>query len=97
GWEGGASFSQGVFSFYIRDAEVAEVILILHFAALRLRSGQAGQAGQSLRQAQDKQDIEGEMQTDHLENFQKFNMLLGRFPRILLSGIRGKIALLCVL
>ncbi|CAB5085642.1 hypothetical protein D3OALGB2SA_940, partial [Olavius algarvensis associated proteobacterium Delta 3] len=30
GWEGGASFSQGVFSFYIRGAEVAEVILILH-------------------------------------------------------------------
>ncbi|CAB5090702.1 hypothetical protein D3OALGA1CA_899 [Olavius algarvensis associated proteobacterium Delta 3] len=24
GWEGGASFSQGVFSFYIRDAGCAE-------------------------------------------------------------------------
>ncbi|CAB5144108.1 hypothetical protein D3OALGA1CA_4034 [Olavius algarvensis associated proteobacterium Delta 3] len=38
----------------------------MHFAALRLRSGQAGQA---LRQAQDKQDLEGEMQNDRLEKY----------------------------
>ncbi|CAB5118029.1 hypothetical protein D3OALGB2SA_2792, partial [Olavius algarvensis associated proteobacterium Delta 3] len=71
GWEGGASFSQGVFSFYIRDAEVAEVILILHFAE------------------------RAKCKTIVWQNVWKFNMLLGPFPRIPLSGILGKIQSLC--